>query len=225
MSNKIKSHALATAVISLLARICIATSVDQKWTKDKVYEFIEYSTFNTYPNDFNIYDIGKLQNDVDAAYPYLFELLDEAFSSVSSSHGYYYIISSVFSTLSHTKNNHDLFASVISNKLENFQGSPDYLKDFKQDAARAFERMKQSRESTSVATTVTINEPAQGAVAPQDAATTNAAPVTPATEPLAPQESEPAAPGLSPKRNAWLWWLAAPAAGIVWLVMRRGRKK
>ena len=218
-----KHKHLETAVITaiMFINIGIIESVQaddsgkREWTKERVAYIIGGSIYED-PWDHVIKDQKELDDAVDFAYPSLFELLDEAFASLStrSTPHYSFVISHVFGTLSYTKNNHDLFAKEISNRLETFQGSPEDLKDLKRDAARALERMRQSRENANKDTPnlVQAQPPPKITDAPQPE------PPTPATTnetTQANQDTSPAQPEKTSSNKTILWLAVAALLAII----------
>ena len=146
MSNN-KHLKITVVTVSMFLNICITVSVcakdigNYKWTKEEVDKIIRFSVFNQPPADDQMMeDIIKLRNNVDTASKILINRLKEE--------TWPYTISHIFSFMMCTKNKHDLFANAISNKLKSYQSDSEHdMEIVNWSAARALERIKQSRES------------------------------------------------------------------------------
>ena len=185
-------------------------SVNREWTKEYILSLIGGST-NFPVSEETENELNRLENEVDSVSQYLLEIFEEDI------YGEGVMVANTLLVMSYTKNNHELFANAISNKLESVQGKPGY-EVVGQAAVMAFERMKQTRENANANIPVDGMNPAPNADSPQ----TNAAPVsenstssanlTTQDEPAQNEEPKP-----QPKRKPWLWFLTLPVvAGIAW---------
>lgn len=226
MCNKKKYQiaALMSALALINANIAESAYADdlaqRKWTKEHVRSLIGQST-NFPMSDEAEKDFGILKNDVDTVSNYLIEIFEEDSFGLTMCNALY--------LMSNTKNNHELFSNAISNKLALFTNGTDSDMDYlKWGAARAFARMKQSRENAADANTSSEkNNFTQETIAPRDKIFlhTNAVLAAPTVEPNMPEvfaQIEAINSASSAKRSVWLWLLALPVAvGIVWRVCRK----